>query len=172
MTVEDGAGGEALGAFIDGELAAERERRAQLSQRGGGIITTSTGLATLLFAAAALVTGAEKYAPPAVALVALAATFLAFAAAAFCGLMAARQRASEVVHYRQLETWRAQDRYWANNRDNVNRLLAKAKILSLTGLRAGNDANARWAQRGFVAQLVALSGLVVAVGAILADALI
>lgn len=166
-----GGGGEALATFIDEELAAERARRAQLAQRGSGIITTSTGLATLLFAASALITNVDGFTPPVVSLWALAVTFLSFVIAAFCGLMAAKQRTSEVVHYRQLETWRAADRYWANTQDNVNRLLAKAKILSLTGLRAGNDVNARWAQKGFLAQLSALAGLAVAVGAILADAL-
>jgi hypothetical protein len=170
-TTDDSDGGEALTMFIDGELTIERDRRTQLVQRGAGIITTSAGLATLLFAAAALVTGMDTFQPPRLTLLALAMTFVGFAGAALCGLMASRQRTSRVVDYQQLEKWRQGDRYWCNSKANMNRMLARAKILSLMSLRAANNSNAVWARSGFITQLVSLGALVIAVGAILAAAI-
>src|SRR6266540_6875610 len=86
----DGHCGEQYAAFIEAELDAERERRKALDARGAGIVGTATGLATAVFAIGALVTGAEKYTPDAVTVVALLLGLGLFAAAAGCGLAASR----------------------------------------------------------------------------------
>lgn len=164
-------GGEALSTFINGQLATERERRTAINTRGAGLITTSSGLSTLIFGAAALVTGAKDFVAPRLTLWALAGTFLAFMAAAFCGLMSTRTISADVVMPAQLEEWRARDDVWQNTKTNVRRLLAKADIRALATLRAGNNRKMWWARLGFAAQLVALVMLAVAVGAILVAAI-
>lgn len=171
-TNDDAGGGAQLDAFVDSELEAERARRDRVDARGAALITSSSGLASLLFAVAAVVTDQKNFDPARGALWALGVTFLAFAAAALCGLMAARSETVEVVPPEQLLDWRNDDtNIWKNTEDNVRWLLTRAKILTLTSLRTGNTRRMRWAIRGWVAQLIALAALVVAVGVILAAAI-
>lgn len=169
---EDSLGGEQLDTFLDAELAVERDRRSRIDARGAGLITTSAGLATLMFAAAGLVTSQTSYAPPRGAIWFLSITFLAFAFAAFCGLMAARSQMVRVVTTRQLRAWRMNDdAIWRNTKDNVRWLLASAKIVTLDSLRVANSKRGKWAELGGVGQLVALGGLLLAVGLILVHAI-
>lgn len=171
-TEEVGGGGEALEAFTDAELEDEAARRATVEGRGTSLITTSTALATLAFAASALVTGADAYVPPRLSLWALGFTFVAFVGAACCGLMAAKSEPTEVVTTEQLVEWRNNDTdIWRNTKDNVSWLLTRAKILKLESLRAGSNAKMNWVKRGWAAQLGALGGLTIAVGAIMAKAI-
>lgn len=168
----DQNGGLELDAFVQAELEDERARREKIDTRATGLITTSSALATLVFAAAALVTGQDGYVPPRLALWALALTFIAFAVAALFGLLAARSEPTEVVTTDQLLEWRNDDeKIWLNTQDNVRWLLVRAKIRSLDSLRIGNNAKMTRAKVGAVAQLAALAALVIAVGAILAKAI-
>lgn len=169
---DDSGGGEQLDAFVDSELTAEQSRRDRIDARGAGLITTSAALATLMFAAAGVVTAQDKYAPPRGSIWFLSVTFLAFAFAAFCGLMAGRSGTVEVVTTGQLLDWRNDDdKIWRNTKDNVRWLLTRAKIVHLDSLRVGNNGRAKWAVRGGIAQLVALGGLLVAVALILGHAI-
>lgn len=169
---DDSGGGEQLDAFVDSELEAERSRRDRIDARGVALITTSAALATLMFAAAGLVTAQDKYAPPRGTVWFLSVTFLAFAFAAFCGLRAGRSEKVEVVTTQQLLDWRNDDdKIWRNTKDNVRWLLTRAKIVHLDSLRVVNNDRAKWAVRGAAAQLVALGGLLVAVALILAHAI-
>lgn len=169
---EDSAGGKQLDTFVDSELAAERDRRDRIDARGTGLITTSAALATLMFAVAGLVTSQNNYTPPRGAIWFLSITFLAFAFAAFCGLMAARFESVAVVTTRQLMAWRNDDpAIWLNTEDNVRWLLIRAKITTLETWRASDTKRVKWVARGGIGQLVALGGLVVAVCLILAHAI-
>jgi hypothetical protein len=166
--VEDDDGGEELAAYIDAELEDERTRRTTVEARAASLISVSTGLATLLFATAALVTAQRTFVPPKLTIWALGVTFLAFVAAAFCGLMVGRKAPTEVVTVEQLLAWRNDDQHiWRNTKDNVRWLLARAKILELASLRTGSTSKMVWVQAGWIAQLVALGALAVAVGSIL-----
>lgn len=169
---EDADGGEELAAYIDAELEDERARRTTVEARGASLISVSTGLATLLFATSALVTAQKAFIPPRLTLWALGLTFLAFVAAAFCGLMVGKKAPTEVVTVGQLLAWRNDDdRIWRNTKDNVRWLLARAKILELASLRTGSTSRMVWVQAGWIAQLVALSALAIAVGSILTKAI-
>lgn len=164
-------GGEELSAFIAESLGTERSRRDAINQRGQGLITNSSALAALLFAASALVTGSSGYVPPAAAIWGLMATSMAFVVAAVFGLLAMRTVAADVVAPEQLAAWRARDDVWLNDASQVSRLLAKANVRSLTSLRAGNNEKMTWARRGFYAQIVALAALTFVVVVILFGAL-
>lgn len=169
---DDALGGEQLELFVDAEVAAERDRRDRIDARGAALITTSAGLATLMFAAASLITGQDKYAPPRGTIWFLGLTFIAFAMAALCGLQAARSGKVQVVTTTQLLKWRNDDvDIWQNSKDNVRWLLTRAKIQHLESLRIGNNRRAKWAVAGGFAQLIALATLVAAVGVILAHAI-
>lgn len=170
--VEDTAGGEELAMFIDAELDDERKRREVVEARGASLISVSTGLATLLFATAALVTAQNTFAVPRLTLWSLGATFLAFSVAAGCGLLVARRAPTEVVTIDQLLQWRNDDKnIWRNSQDNVRWLLARAKLIELSSLRIGSNTKMFWVQAGWISQLVALAALFVAVGTILLKAI-
>jgi hypothetical protein len=135
----DDNGGSALATFVDSQVAAERDRRSQLNARGTGLITTASGLATLLFAASALITAPTGYQPPRLALWALAPTLVAFIGAALCGVVAAQSTfCYEVMKPDQLERWRKRDDFWKNSQESVLWLLTQANILTLRSLRIGN----------------------------------
>lgn len=169
---EDRAGGEELAAFIDAELDDERKRRETVEARGASLISVSTGLATLLFATAALVTAQKTFVVPRLTLWSLGATFLAFSIAAACGLLVARRAPTEVVTIDQLLEWRNDDKnIWLNTRDNVRWLLARAKLLELSSLRVGSNTKMYWVTFGWGSQLFALAALFVAVGTILLKAI-
>jgi hypothetical protein len=169
----DENGGSALAAFVDGQVAAERDRRSQLNGRGTGLITTASGLSTLLFAASALITAPTGYRPPRLALWALAPTLVAFVCAALCGIIAAQSTFYyDVVKPDQLDKWRKRDDIWKNSQQAVLRLLTQANILTLSSLRIGNNKKMRWVRIGFWTEIGALCVLAVVVGAILLAAIV
>jgi hypothetical protein len=168
----DESGGLALATFVDGQVATERDRRSQLNGRGTGLITSASGLATLLFAASALVTAPTGYQPPRLAVWALAPTLIAFVGAALCGIVAAQSTFYyDVVKPEQLEKWRKRDDIWKNSQENVMRLLVRANITTLQSLRAANNKKMRWVRIGFWTQIGALGTLAVVVFAILVAAI-
>jgi hypothetical protein len=167
----DQSGGDEVARFVAEQLAIERTRRDAINTRGLSLITTSSALATLLFAGAALVTGTDKYVPPRGALWALGGALVGFVAAASCGLLSTRTFRAEVVEPEQLDMWRVRDDVWTNTKSNVSRLLTKANVRSLTSLRAGNNRKMQWAVYGFWGQLLALASLTVAVAVIMTAAL-
>ncbi|SRR6266540_1408559 len=158
----DGHCGEQYAAFIEAELDAERERRKALDARGAGIVGTATGLATAVFAIGALVTGAEKYTPDAVTVVALLLGLGLFAAAAGCGLAASRTVPYDVTAgtvYDQMV--RGQ---WGDPEEQARRVVAYRNQVTLVSLRAGNNKKAWWLPVAFWAQIAAAAALLVAVG--------
>jgi hypothetical protein len=173
LPVEDADGGLVLHEFAIGELQEERDRRLRTDARGAGLITTSSALAALAFAAAALVTNQKNFEIPRLSLWGLLFTFAGFMVAAFCGLRATGLTTPEQsVSTSQLLDWRNDDdQIWHNTRSNVTWLITRALILYVTDVRAGTNVRARWIAVGSRAQLAALVGLVVAVGAILLKAI-
>lgn len=168
----DQGGGDEVAKFVTDQLTIERTRRDAINTRGLSLITTSSALSTLLFAASALVTGTDKYVPPRGALWALGGTLVGFVVAALCGLLSTRTFRAEVVEPEQLDTWRVRDDVWNNSKSNVSRLLTKANVRSLTSLRAGNNRKMQWAVYGFWGQLFALASLAMAVAVIMTAALV
>jgi hypothetical protein len=157
-----GTGGEQYAALIKAELDAEWERRKALDARGAGIVGTSTGLATAVFAIGALVTGAEKYTPDKVTVGALLLGLGLFAVAAGCGLAASRTLAYNVTAravYDQMV--RGQ---WGDSEEQACRVVAYRNQVTLVSLRAGNNKKSWWLPVAFWAQIAAAGALLVAVG--------
>ena len=80
---------DALFALITEQLAQERLRKTWIEERGIGIVTTSAGLATLLFGLTAVSTGADGFRPTDQVRVLLAISAVVFLLAGLAGLAVA-----------------------------------------------------------------------------------
>jgi hypothetical protein len=85
--VPDANAGEAYGRLIVDQVNQERERKTSLESRGITVITTSSALATLLFALTAGLKSASKFKLPESARLPLVLTLGAFILAASFGLI-------------------------------------------------------------------------------------
>jgi len=148
--------------FIESELEAERERRKSLDSRGASVVTTSSALATAVFALGALVTGQTSFTPDKVTTWSLLAGLALFGAAAFCGLMANRTIPYEVTDTSTLEEMRSG--HWADDEVDARNITIYRNIQTIMTLRDGNNEKASWVTRAFVVQLLAAAALLVAVG--------
>lgn len=165
-------GGGAVEAFLVAELTEERQRRVRIDARGSALITGSTALSALAFAAVTIVTEQKSFVLPRISLWALSLTFLAFMFAAFCGLRAsARYHRNQVVPIAVIESWRRNDDLWRSGRSEAMRDLLKPVILYLGDIRRFNRNRAKWIILGAGSQIAALFGLSVAIGCILAAAI-
>jgi hypothetical protein len=79
---------EIYGEYVKALVESEDARKASLEQRGAGVITTSSALATLLFTLVGVVTAAKNFALPASAHGYVFAAIALFAAAVTLGLLA------------------------------------------------------------------------------------
>jgi hypothetical protein len=79
---------EIYGDYVKALIESEDARKASLEQRGVGVVTTSSALATLLFALVGVVTAAKNFALPASAHGYLVVAIALFAAAVALGLLA------------------------------------------------------------------------------------
>lgn len=84
----DANAGDAYSRLIEDQVGQERERKTSLEGRGITVITTSSALATLLFALTVRLTSASKFRLPEGARLPLILTLSAFVVAAGLGLAA------------------------------------------------------------------------------------
>jgi hypothetical protein len=160
--------GQQYAEFIKAELDAERERRTALDGRGAGIVGTTSGLATAVFAIGALVTGRAGYSPDRVSVVALLVGLGLFSAAAGCGLAASRTIAYDVTArmvYEQMVGGQ-----WGDPEEQARRVVAYRNQVTLVSLRAGNNKKAWWLPVAYWLQIAAAAALLVAVGNVLIKA--
>jgi hypothetical protein len=161
-------GGFAVQEYVVAELNEERNRRVRIDAQGASLITGSTALSALAFAATTLVTTGEGLVLGRLSLWGLGVTFLAFMVAAFCGLQGGgKVHKNQTVPLEQLDEWRRSDAMWFGGRSEASRVHLCHIISYLETIRGFNRGRARWVAGGSVAQTVALLGLSVAVGAIL-----
>ncbi len=166
--IADQVGGFAVQDYIVTELNEERARRVRIDAQGASLITGSTALSVLAFAGTSLVTTQEGFDLPFLSLIALAVTFLSFMLAAFCGLKGGGQpHENQTVENRKLEEWRTSDDMWLGSRSGASREHLGYIIIYLERIRQFNHERATWIVWGSRSQIVALFGLVIAVGWIL-----
>jgi hypothetical protein len=161
-------GGERYADFIKADLDAERERRRYLDERGASIVSTSSGLATAVFAIGALVTGVQGYKPDGLTTAALLIGLGLFAVAAFCGLAASRTVEYDVTHpevYNDMVST-----HWGDAEDQACNITAYRNQVTLVSLRHANNKKAWWLPHAFRAQIAAAVALLVAVGNALINA--
>jgi hypothetical protein len=174
---ESSAPFEELGAievqhYVVAELNEERERRVRIDTQGSSLISGSTALSALAFAAASLVTGTTSFALPRLSLWTLALTFIAFMATAFCGLRGGGKiHENDTVPIETLLEWADSDEMWFGARSEASRVHLFRLIDYLQRIRSFNDSRARWVIRGSRGQVLALLGLVTSIGIILVAAM-
>ena len=161
-------GGFAVETYVVAELNEERNRRVRIDAQGANLITGSTALSALAFAATTLVTTGDGPVLGRLSLWGLGVTFLAFMVAAFCGLRGGGKiHRNQTISLEDLEEWRCSNAMWFGGRSEASRVHLCHIIRYLEEIRGFNRGRARWVAGGSVAQTVALFGLSVAVGAIL-----
>lgn len=165
-------GGFEVQQYVVAEVNEERQRRVRIDAQGARLITGSTALSALAFAATTLVTASKTFELPRLSLWALAVTFVAFMFAAFCGLRGGGKiHDNTTVPIGCLEEWRGNDRMWMGSRAEASRDHLLHLIEYLHKIRNFNDDRAKWVIRGSRSQILALFGLSVAVAIILVAAM-
>jgi hypothetical protein len=155
--------GKTYAAFVEGEVKAERERRATLDARGQALVTTSGALVTLLGGLAALVKPGTvaRFGPAVLLTVCLALVLLAAAAA--CGILAGWNRAYAVATTKTLvEMTRG---HWRDDEVDARNNVATVNLRTVGSLREANAFKARWISIGLIVQVSAL--LVLSAGIVL-----
>jgi hypothetical protein len=155
-------------AFVEGELATERERRASFEARGVTIVTTSGGLLTLLAGAGALIGGEKMPQPPTFGIVALVLSLIFFAMAAAFGLLVNLSVVFpryQIAHVDTMRKMRVEK--WADTASDSRSVVAHIHILTIESLRKANTQRALLLSVGQGLQLLAVIGIGVVVCSVL-----
>jgi hypothetical protein len=169
----DALGGYEIQKYIVAELNEERARRVRIDTQGAALITGSTALSGLAFAATTLVTVSNPFELPRASLWALALTFVAFMVAAYCGLRGGgKVHDNETVPIDEFEAWRSSDEMWLGGRESAGRQHLEHLIVYLRQLRGFNKERAEWIVRGSRWQIAALLGLSLAVAVLLVSMMV
>lgn len=147
--------------FIESELKAEKERRASVEARGVSVITTSSGLVTLIAAVGAFVIRGDKFVLPGGGKVALLVAVTAFAAAAGCGIVTNWSYKYAVASIADLEAMRTSQ--WVDDAVDSRSTTTLINVATIKSLRDSNERKVEWLRAGQIAQLFALVALSVAV---------
>jgi hypothetical protein len=161
--------GRAYGQLIADQLAEERGRKASLEARGVTVITTSSALATLLFALTAGLTVTSKFRLPGPAKLPLLLTAVTFVFSAAFSLVA-----NVPMIYREptpggLAKLIESD-YWSAAAEIGEMRVAEAQITSLTTARSANNLKAKLLIGAIFFELLAIPLLAWAVAEILYSA--
>ena len=167
--MSDANAGEAYGRLIDDQMSQERQRKASLESRGITVITTSSALATLLFALTAGLTSASKFKLPGSARLPLVLTLTAFVLAAALGLIV-----NIPLKYREptahgLEKLR-KPVYWSAPAQVGQLRVVQVQIASLKAARVANRIKVGFLLGAIAFELLAVIFLAWAIGLIIYNA--
>ncbi|NJP34641.1 hypothetical protein [Micromonospora thermarum] len=154
--------GKTYAAFIEAELKAERDRRTAFDARGVALVTTSGSLVTLLTAVVAFFRVGTDFEFPRSATGPLVFALVALTAAAVAGILASWNRLYEVPKPATLAKL-LNDRWAVDSEIAARNFVGTMQVLTIGGLRKGNNWKATCLSLGLVAQVVALLALSVVV---------
>lgn len=158
--------GDAYGKLVADQLTEERSRKASLEARGITVITTSSTLATLLFALTAGLTAAATFKLPGSAKLPLFMALASFVIAALLGLLAnlpwKYQESTPQGLNKLLDA-----RYWTAPAYIGQMRVAQAQISTLAVARVVNTRKARLLLGAIAFELLAVILLAWAIAAIL-----
>ena len=152
--------------FIEAELKLEYERRTTLDARGLAIVTTSSGVITLLLAVAVLFLGKDFELGPEAKWAVVGALAL-FLIAALFGLLANAARLYEVTHSDTLKEMT--QAHWVDDEVDARNVCSYRNVVTLASLRDGNNDKSRQVSIAFWFQLAAITALAVALGLTVVD---
>ena len=157
------SGEEVYATFTEGELKAERGRRASLDGRGAAVVTQSGGLLALMTGVAAFVKRAVPEALPPLAVMALILALVFFVGAAACGIL---------VNFPQIYPYDVADeatmtKMRIDKRDHsaeeARSVVSHVHIKTVVSLREGNNRKANFVTAAQVFQILALVTVSIAV---------
>ncbi len=150
--------GTTYAAYIEAALKAESDRRTSLDSRALAVVSTSSGLLTLLFALTVLITG-DKFRVSTQGARGVAVSLLFFMAAAVTGLFANKlwpYDVADVGTLRRLITDR-----WKDDEVDARNVCAAINLATVSTLRDGSNKKASLIELAFVFQLMAIAALVI-----------
>lgn len=153
--------GDAYSAFIEAELKNERDRRTSLDARGLAIVTTSSGIITLIFALSALVTGPDFKISDA-GRNWLISSLVGFILSGVVGIAANANmfgyRVASIDTLRKMLT-----EHWKDSEPSAKNVSSTLHVQTLQSLRRGNDTKVYILTLGLSLQAVAITLLAVAI---------
>jgi len=164
-----GYAGRAYAQLIADQLAEERNRKTSLEARGVTVITTSSALATLLFALTAGLTAVSSFRLPESARLPLLLTLITFVFSAAFGVaanMPLRYREATPAGLAKL----INARYWAAPAEIGELRVAEAQVTSLAAARSANRLKVMLLVGAILFELLAIPFLAWAVAEILYNA--
>jgi len=157
--------GEVYLVFVEGELKAERERRATFDSRGQALVATSGVLVTLLSGIAAAVKAGTKLHPPPLAVGVVLLALALFVVSAVLGIVAGWNRYYAVARYETLE--RMLGEHWKDREVDARNNVATVHARTIQALRDANRFKATCVSYGLIFQVLALITFAVGVVIIL-----
>jgi hypothetical protein len=158
--------GRAYGQLIADQLTEERSRKASLEARGVTVITTSSALATLLFALTAGLTATSKFILPVSAKLPLLLTLVTFVFSAVLSLVVnvpLRYREPTLAGLAGL----LNSNYWKAPAEVGEIRVAEAQVTSLAAARYANNLKGRLLIGAIFFELLAIPFLAWAIAEIL-----
>ena len=162
----DARAGRAYGQLIADQLAEERNRKVSLEARGVTVITTSSALATLLFALTAGLTAASKFKLPVPAKLPLLLALVTFVFSAAFSLVAnipLRYQEPTAAGLAKL----VNPKYWNAPAEIGEIRIAEVQVVSLDAARSANDLKVRLLICAIFFELLAIPFLAWAIAEIL-----
>ena len=162
----DPTAGHSYSQLIAEQLTEERSRKASLEARGVTIITTSSSLATLLFALTAGLTAAARFILPGLARAPLLLALVSFVLSAVFGLAAnlpLKYREPTPAGLAKLIS----NNYWKAPAEVGEMRVAEAQVAGLAAARAANNLKVALLTTGIILELVAVALLAWAIAEIL-----
>jgi hypothetical protein len=154
--------------FVENELKAERDRRANYDGRGQALVATSSVLVTLVSGGFAVVgTKTVTRTPPLVVGILLLALAL-FVLSAVLGIVAGWNRHYAVAKYETID--RMLGEHWADNAVDARNNVATIHANTIRALRISNHFKATCVSYGLIFQVLALLTFAVGVAMLLGQA--
>jgi hypothetical protein len=151
------------------QLKEEASRTSSLEQRGLAVITTSGGVAALLFGLAAVVTASETFVFPDASRALLVAALVLFMFAAVGGIVSNWPFGYRRIAATELERLIGTNDYWSGRLEIVSRRVAEAQVSILERVISVNEFKGRSLLAAMFTEVLAVIVLSAAVGIILIE---
>lgn len=158
--------GRAYADLIAAELRAELDRKSTTDNRAATVVTTSGAVVAILAAIGGFLGGRDSFALPWYASLLVLLALVAFALAAFAGIIAGRPVNYAVTSIPSMEQMTGQR--WGDDEDFARMAVARNRIKLIARLRQVNDTKGSWLHASWWCQTAALILLAAVVGIALA----
>lgn len=160
--------GDAYADLIKDLVTEQRDRKKSLEQRGFAVITSSGTIVTILFALAALVSGAEDFELDGVQSLLLAGAVVLFTAAAIQGIRVNTPTSDYIEPENDWLTKILKPEFWNHEEAELGeRISAEARVQIITSYRAVLEDRANVLKVGMWCEVGGIALVAITVGSIL-----